>query len=1042
LDRLRQRGNEHNSDCQATGEFGNFSRVNLRLLKGESTVPSVQDTAYPRLKANLSEKELNSVYTPTEDELSFAKRMTRGRVANLSFLILLKVFQRLGYSVYISAVPAAIIRHIVSVSHLSASSQELLNHDHSKTHKRHVQVIREHLNLHPYDTNAQQTVQAAMEFAALSKHDLVDLINIAIEELVRQRYELPGFSTLERLAQSTRAAANKRLFDQFSQSLSVDEKAQIEALFEVDAETQTSAWNRLKQDPGKPSVTHLVGLVNQLEWLKPLQLGTALLNHWPDAKLKHFAEEALQLDASRMKQLERHKRHTLAAILLKRQYAQTLDDLSEMFIRQIQQLHQKGKEALVAYRMESQSTTDGLITTLRDLMLAFKREGSTTEKFEAIAQVIGDRAQTIVEQCEALLNYTGHNYYSFLQDFYKGQRAGLFRLLEGLPIYSSTQEQSFMASIQFLRTHRDTRSPQLSTVLEQADENQPAKLLDLDWIPQNWWHLVTGQRSRATYPTEIHRRHFEVCVFSQIMWELKSGDLYVDGSDEFADYYGQLLDWQTCQKSLKAYSLQVNLPTETSALIQHTQQWLSHIAQETDQRFPENVDVDFQKDRLVIHKAKKKELKGLTELTELIKQRIKPVHLLDTLIDTELWLNWTRFFKPKSGHEAKLEQPVARYLASAFCYGCNLGSSQAARSLEDFDRRQVAYINQRHIDEAKLQAANTAIINAYNRFRLPKYWGDGRRAAVDGTKWDIYENNLLAEYHIRYGGYGGIAYYHVSDTYIALFSHFIPCGVWEAIHLLDGLLNNTSDIQPDIVHGDTQAQSATVFALAYLLGIQLMPRIRNWKDLSLYRPKRSAKYKNIDRLFSEIVNWELIETYLPDMLRVALSVKEGRIRAATILRKLGSSSSKNRLYQAFHELGCAVRSGFLLQYINDAELRTTIQATTNKSEAFNGFAKWLSFGGNILSTNNREEQRKLIRYNHLVANSLIFHNVFQLSQILEQLVNEGYTIEPEAVAALSPYWTHHVNRFGAYQLDLTRQPPTIDYDATVVSANLLTLTKD
>jgi len=27
----------------------------------------------------------------------------------------------------------------------------------------------------------------------------------------------------------------------------------------------------------------------------------------------------------------------------------------------------------------------------------------------------------------------------------------------------------------------------------------------------------------------------------------------------------------------------------------------------------------------------------------------------------------------------------------------------------------------------------------------------------------------------------------VSDTYVALFSHFIPCGVWEAVYILDGL---------------------------------------------------------------------------------------------------------------------------------------------------------------------------------------------------------------------------------------------------------------
>ncbi len=61
----------------------------------------------------------------------------------------------------------------------------------------------------------------------------------------------------------------------------------------------------------------------------------------------------------------------------------------------------------------------------------------------------------------------------------------------------------------------------------------------------------------------------------------------------------------------------------------------------------------------------------------------------------------------------------------------------------------------------------------------------GKHASADGTRWDLYEQNLLSEYHIRYGGYGGIGYYHVSDTYIALFSHFIPCGVWEAVYILD-----------------------------------------------------------------------------------------------------------------------------------------------------------------------------------------------------------------------------------------------------------------
>ncbi|KLD27150.1 hypothetical protein TB9_23355, partial [Xanthomonas perforans] len=81
------------------------------------------------------------------------------------------------------------------------------------------------------------------------------------------------------------------------------------------------------------------------------------------------------------------------------------------------------------------------------------------------------------------------------------------------------------------------------------------------------------------------------------------------------------------------------------------------------------------------------------------------------------------------------------------------------------------------------------------------------------------------------------------------------------------------------------------------------------------------------------------------MLRVAISIKLGKITASTILRRLGTYSRKNKLYWAFRELGKAVRTLFLLRYIDDVEVRKTIHAATNKSEEFNGFVKWAFFGG-------------------------------------------------------------------------------------------------
>lgn len=69
------------------------------------------------------------------------------------------------------------------------------------------------------------------------------------------------------------------------------------------------------------------------------------------------------------------------------------------------------------------------------------------------------------------------------------------------------------------------------------------------------------------------------------------------------------------------------------------------------------------------------------------------------------------------------------------------------------------------------------------------------------------------------------------------------------------------------------------------------------------------------------MDWDLLETHWKDLLQVVLSIKEGKILPSTLLRKLSNESKKNRLYQAFRELGRVVRTVFLLKYISDITLR-------------------------------------------------------------------------------------------------------------------------
>ncbi|SOZ74199.1 hypothetical protein CBM2615_U80002 [Cupriavidus taiwanensis] len=122
-----------------------------------------------------------------------------------------------------------------------------------------------------------------------------------------------------------------------------------------------------------------------------------------------------------------------------------------------------------------------------------------------------------------------------------------------------------------------------------------------------------------------------------------------------------------------------------------------------------------------------------------------------------------------------------------------------------------------------------------------------------------------------------------------------------------------------------------------------------------------------------------------------------------------------------------IRTVFLLKYLDNPELRRTIHAATNKSEQFNDFAQWLMFGGDgIIAENLRHEQRKVIKYNQLVANMVILHNVQWMSRKLKNLQERGHPVNAEVLKGLSPYRREHINRFGDYLLALQRRVPPLD----------------
>lgn len=106
-----------------------------------------------------------------------------------------------------------------------------------------------------------------------------------------------------------------------------------------------------------------------------------------------------------------------------------------------------------------------------------------------------------------------------------------------------------------------------------------------------------------------------------------------------------------------------------------------------------------------------------------------------------------------------------------------------------------------------------------------------------------------------------------------------------------------------------------------------------------------------------------------------------------------------------------IRTTFLLQYVADPGVREQITASTNKVEAFHGFAKWLHFGGEgtTIANSDPEELEKHIKYNDLVANAAALQNVVNITLCLRDLAKEGRDVRREDVAALSPYLTRSIS---------------------------------
>src|SRR3984885_8275050 len=275
----------------------------------------IRDTAYPQMKSAPSVRELANVYTPNFVELVWAEERTRESAPRVGLLVLLKTFQHLGYFVSLTEVPRPILEHVAQCAGYCSIPEDLFRYGVSSASRRHMVLILDYSGVKAWGDEAQKAMERASQDAARTLEDLTDIINVALEQLVRQRFELPAFSALHRTAQHARAVANREYHSLVCDQLDAAARERLSIMLtRVEDETK-SPWHRLKAEPKQPTSQNNREFLDHLAWLKEQAIGPGIFREIPDVKLKQFAAEARSLDVTSMNDLRETKRLTPAGTL-------------------------------------------------------------------------------------------------------------------------------------------------------------------------------------------------------------------------------------------------------------------------------------------------------------------------------------------------------------------------------------------------------------------------------------------------------------------------------------------------------------------------------------------------------------------------------------------------------------------------------------------------------------------------------------------------------------------------------------------------------
>jgi TnpA family transposase len=790
------------------------------------------------------------------------------------------------------------------------------------------------------------------------------------------------------------------------------------------AEPEHSVLQQLKMDPGRAGLDNVLAEISKLQQLRQLNLSQDLFRRAAPRLLQRYRQRAAVDNAYEIRRHPASLRYSLIAAYCWLRAQEITDDLIELLIQLIHRIGASAerrveRELLGTMKRVTGKTT--LLCRLAETALA-NPDGIIRE---VLFPVIDE--QTLADLVKELKS-TGPAYRQHVSTMMRASYSHHYRRV----IPALLQELEF-------RSNNQARQPVIRAldVIKRTVEHAP-RFYDPEEVPLEGI-VSSGWRDLTIIPDKqgrlrVDRLKYELCVLQVLRERLRCKEIWVVGANRYRNPDEHLpADFEVQREQ---YHAALNLPLDVESFLGGVRREMSEALTLLDGSLPKNPHVKIQQRGhgwiALSSPDAQPEPVNLSELKSEILKRWPMTSLLDMLKETDLRTDFSKAFKSATGREsldpATLQK---RLLLCLYGLGTNTGLKRVSSGTGAESYSDLVYVRRRFIRKEPFREAIAKVVNAVFRVRLPHIWGEATTAcASDSKKFGAWDQNLMTEWHVRYGGKGIMIYWHVERHAVCIYSQLKTCSSSEVAAMIEGLLRHATEMEVDKNYVDSHGQSEVAFAFCRLLGFQLLPRLKAIHAQKLYRAEtgQPEAYPNLQAVLTRPIDWQLIQQQYDQMIKYATALRLGTAETEAILKRFTRNNLKHPTYLAFAELGKAIKTIFLCRYLHSEALRREIQEGLNVIETWNGANSFILYGkGGEIATNDLENQELTMLALHLLQICLVYINTLMIQRVLTE-PDWTQRMLPEDLRALTPLIYSHVTPYGTFRLDMS-QRLAIEQDA-------------